>query len=66
MVARHPSQTGQLLIKRVHSVLTSGKLELRGDALDQSTDSRGLGAIALDRVIGRVCARSQAADPSHD
>ena len=66
VVARHPSQTGQLLIKRVHSVLISGKIDLRGDSPEQSTDSRGLGAIALDRVIGRVCARSQAADPSQE
>ena len=66
VVARHPFQTEQLLIKRVHSVLPSGSLELRGDAPDQSTDSRGLGAIAMDRVIGRVCARSRAATPSLD
>ena len=58
VVARHPFRVGQRLVKRVHDVHSDGRLELRGDAPQESTDSRGLGPIAMERVLGRVIARS--------
>jgi nickel-type superoxide dismutase maturation protease len=60
VVARHPFQADQLLIKRVAAVEVEGRIFLRGDNPDESTDSRGLGALEGSRLIGQVIGRTPA------
>jgi nickel-type superoxide dismutase maturation protease len=53
VLAPDPRDPERLLIKRVGSVDQDGRLELRGDAPDSSTDSRTFGAIDSATVRGR-------------
>ena len=62
VVARHPFQANQRLIKRVEKV-EEGRVFLRGDNPEESTDSRGLGALGVDRLVGQVIARTSASLP---
>ena len=57
VVALHPFQANQRLIKRVAKV-EEGRVFLRGDNPEESTDSRGLGALGVDRLVGQVTART--------
>lgn len=56
VVCRHPKRSDMSLIKRVAEVDASGRLTLLGDNPEQSTDSRTLGAVPTEHVIGRVTA----------
>lgn len=56
VVVRHPYR-GVHLVKRVATVGNDGRIRVVGDAADESTDSRTFGAIAPDRVLGRVTHR---------
>ncbi len=50
-----PRAPGRLLVKRVAGVDRSrGTVEVRGDAPDESTDSRTFGPVPLASVAGRV------------
>ena len=53
VVASHPSTRNKLIIKRIHRIYQN-KFDLRGDNSLSSTDSRELGLIALDLIIGKV------------
>ena len=56
VLASHP-HTGAAIIKRVAEVLGDGRIELRGDNPDLSTDSRDYGPVRPESVRGRVVAR---------
>jgi nickel-type superoxide dismutase maturation protease len=48
-----PRQPSRLLVKRVADVQADGKLYVRGDAPERSTDSRTFGALEATSVEGR-------------
>jgi nickel-type superoxide dismutase maturation protease len=52
-----PRRPDRLLVKRVATVLADGRLELRGDAPETSTDSRDFGPVAPELILGRPWAR---------
>ena len=53
VVASHPRIKNKLIIKRVHRIYQN-KYDLRGDNSLSSTDSRELGLIELNLIIGKV------------
>ena len=53
VVASHPKTKSKLIIKRIHRIYHN-KYDLRGDNSLASTDSRELGLIELDLIIGKV------------
>ena len=53
VVAAHPEIKNKLIIKRIHRIYQN-KFDLRGDNSLASTDSRELGLIELDLIIGKV------------
>ena len=53
VVASHPKTKNKLIIKRIHRIYQN-KFDLRGDNSLSSTDSRELGLIELDLIIGKV------------
>ena len=53
VVASHPKIKNKLIIKRIHRIYQN-KYDLRGDNSFSSTDSRELGLIELDLIIGKV------------
>ncbi len=58
VLAPDPRDPGRELIKRVAVVdLEAGTIELRGDAPEESTDSRAFGAVPLASVRWRAVAR---------
>ncbi len=58
VVAEHPGESGRVVIKRVAGI-SDGGVDLRGDAAEQSTDSRSWGLVPASRVLGRVTSRVQ-------
>ena len=57
VVAHHPLRNDAVVIKRLVSV-DGDRLHLAGDNPGASTDSRTLGALPAERLIGRVTAHS--------
>jgi len=53
VVASHPKTKKKLIIKRIHRIYQN-KFDLRGDNSLSSTDSRELGLIELNLIIGKV------------
>ncbi len=53
VVASHPKIKNKLIIKRINMIYQN-KFDLRGDNSMSSTDSRELGLIELDLIIGKV------------
>jgi len=53
VIAYHPVMSSKLIIKRIYNIFQN-KYDLRGDNLSASTDSRELGLIELDLIIGKV------------
>ena len=53
IVASHPKTKNKLIIKRIYRIYQN-KFDLRGDNSLASTDSRELGLIELDLIIGKV------------
>lgn len=56
VAARPPDLQGKAIVKRITAVSTAG-VTLIGDNPDDSLDSRRLGPILFDRIVGRVCRR---------
>ncbi len=54
VVAEHPQRPGFRLIKRVAAVDGEGHCDLRGDNPQESTDSRQLGWVKRDGILGQV------------
>lgn len=57
VVAKHPHRNDLQIIKRVDFISEEGKLFLRGDNPEESTDSRQFGMVCLEEIIGRVTCR---------
>lgn len=58
VLARDPREPGRELIKRVFAVSDAGDAaDLRGDAPDESTDSREFGAVPLSAIRWRAALR---------
>ena len=53
VVASHPKNKNKLIVKRIYRIYQN-KFDLRGDNSLSSTDSRELGLIELDLIIGKV------------
>ena len=53
VIAIHPSNKNKLIIKRIYRIYPNG-LDLRGDNVYSSTDSRQLGLLKLDKIIGII------------
>ena len=53
VVASHPKFKNKLIIKRIYRIYKN-KFDLRGDNHLSSTDSRDLGLIGLNLIIGKV------------
>ena len=53
VVFTHPKTKNKLIIKRIHKIYKD-KFDLRGDNSLESTDSRELGLIELNLIIGKV------------
>ena len=60
VLARHPYKADVRVIKRCARVTDDGRCFLLGDNPDrlETTDSRSFGAIAPERVLGRVVGRA--------
>ena len=57
VVARHPFRIDTHLVKRLVAFDEAGKARLEGDNPAHSTDSRTLGALPRELIIGRVSSR---------
>ena len=53
VVVSHPKIKNKLIIKRIHRIYKN-KFDIRGDNSMSSTDSRELGLIKLNSIIGKV------------
>ncbi len=61
VVARHPFRRDVHIIKRLDGWHDDGALRLLGDNADESSDSRTLGHVPPDLVVGRVTSQLPAA-----
>ena len=57
VLARHPYKTSVRILKRLSFIESDGRIFLKGDNPDDSTDSRTFGSIANSDVLGKVVAR---------
>lgn len=57
VVARHPFKRNVLLIKRIDAFDLDGRAHLLGDNPGAGTDSRSLGNLPRDLIVGTVTAR---------
>jgi nickel-type superoxide dismutase maturation protease len=57
VVVRDPRGAGRVLVKRVRAVSQDGRVDVRGDDADASTDSRSFGPVPTALVVGRVVLR---------
>ena len=53
VIANHPIVNSKLIIKRIHSINNFG-IELRGDNIYSSSDSRQFGLIKANQIVGIV------------
>jgi nickel-type superoxide dismutase maturation protease len=56
VLAQHPFQPNNKMLKRITAVTDNGRYFLRGDNPDSldSTDSRSFGAVAQTHILGKV------------
>ena len=57
VVARHPFTVDMHLVKKLVSFDEAGRAQLEGLNPEESTDSRTLGAVPIDLILGRVTSR---------
>ncbi len=57
VMARHPQAPQEIILKRVAFVSSDGRVFLRGDNPQASTDSRTLGLFPPEHILGRVTSR---------
>ena len=57
VVAKHPVEQNNEVVKRVERINESGDYFLIGDNLDDSTDSRHYGPVRREYIRGKVVAR---------
>ena len=53
VVSKHPFRTHVVMVKRVANV-TGKAVHLKGDNSDASTDSASLGAVPMNKLVGKV------------
>ena len=53
VVLDDPREPGRILVKRIHAVEPDGRLDVRGDAPQASTDSRSFGPVDAAALLGR-------------
>jgi nickel-type superoxide dismutase maturation protease len=53
----HPFKQSVSMLKRIAEITDSGRFELRGDNLDESTDSRTFGSVPLEYIKGKAVCR---------
>ena len=58
ILAKHPFKAGVFLIKRVSHVTNDNRYFVVGDNALESSDSRGFGALGLDKILGKVIVNS--------
>ncbi len=64
VVAHHPYKPS-FMVKRVEDIDERGYYDLRGDNPSESTDSRSLGMIPKEKLIGVVTSRFKAVGTKH-
>ncbi|GAB4454344.1 MAG: hypothetical protein Kow0031_36400 [Anaerolineae bacterium] len=57
VLARHPLQSGLVLVKRVESEAPGVGYVLKGDNPAESSDSRAFGAVRAELLLGKVMCR---------
>jgi nickel-type superoxide dismutase maturation protease len=57
VVFREPDRHLSFVVKRIASVTPAGGLEVRGDNVNVSRDSRAFGPLAPGQIVGRVIYR---------
>jgi nickel-type superoxide dismutase maturation protease len=62
VIAAHPFKESITVLKRIVGIEEDGRVELRGDDPDESSDSRSFGIIPRDHIRGKaVCRLKRAA-----
>ena len=54
IVMRDPEIPGRFLVKRVSETTDTAGVEVVGDNLTMSRDSRAFGPVAVERIVGKV------------
>lgn len=57
VLAAHPYKQSVSMLKRVAAIDENGRLELRGDNLGESTDSRTFGTVPIEYIKGKAVCR---------
>ena len=57
VLARHPYKRSVTMLKRVAGIDDAGRVELRGDNPDESSDSRSFGTVPLEYIHGKADCR---------
>jgi nickel-type superoxide dismutase maturation protease len=57
VLVEHPYKKSVSMLKRVASIAENGRVELRGDNPDESTDSRTFGSVSLEYIKGKAVCR---------
>lgn len=55
VVATHPIQTDVIIVKRIESIVSDGRIRLRGAHSQESSDSFGL--VSQNKIIGKMIAK---------
>jgi nickel-type superoxide dismutase maturation protease len=53
----HPFKKSVSMVKRVAAIAENGRVELRGDNPDESTDSRTFGSVPIEYIKGKAVCR---------
>ena len=63
VITPHPFKQSVMILKRVEAIDPDGRVELRGDDPDESSDSRSFGTVSLKEIKGTaVCRLKRRAD----
>ncbi len=57
VLAEHPYKTSVTVLKRVAAIDDAGRVELRGDGRDESSDSRSFGTLPIEHIRGKAICR---------
>ena len=57
VLASHPFKNSVTVLKRVFAIDAAGRIELRGDDPEESSDSRSFGSLPIDDIRGKVVCR---------
>ena len=54
VILQHPQDVGESLIKRIVRIYPDHQMDLRGDNVEESTDSRQFGLVPREWIVGKV------------